>query len=291
VFCIGCGKEVNASDAFCRSCGRSLSDTKPVQHTYRAPTKGIGLSGGKIVAIVLGVVFLGAIIRVATRPFSVGNENSGTSPAPPTAPSKESSSVKTATFDEASAVIKACGKPAKDHPQELNAGAGSEGRALEYSKYNTELWFYRGPESAQWMLMSAFSVNGDSPLEIAVANKWMPCMKGGLQDHYHIGVSEKEAAETDKAVNKSLVDSRKAFARELDSQLLEMGIESKTFILGQDATTLVVQDALAGRVRANQLSNNSILMAKLKFLGFKKLKYNNGFEGEMFSGFDWDLTK
>jgi hypothetical protein len=67
-----------------------------------------------------------------------------------------------------------------------------------------------------------------------------------------------------------------------------MGIESKTFTVGQDAITLVVEDALASRVRARQITNNTILMAKLRMLGFKKLKYSNGFEGEMFPvwGFD-----
>jgi hypothetical protein len=43
-------------------------------------------------------------------------------------------SITPATFDEAAAVIKARGEPTKDHPQELNAGAGSEGRALVYRR-------------------------------------------------------------------------------------------------------------------------------------------------------------
>jgi hypothetical protein len=70
-----------------------------------------------------------------------------------------------------------------------------------------------------------------------------------------------------------------------------MGIESSTSTVGKDASTLVIQDALAGRVRANQISHNTALMTNLKLLGFKKLKYNNGFDGEMFTGFVWDLTK
>ena len=82
MFCTGCGKEASASDAFCRGCGRPLSDTKPVRYiTYRAPTKGSGLSGGKIIAIVLGVVFLGAIIRVVTvvneQPAATNKDSSG----------------------------------------------------------------------------------------------------------------------------------------------------------------------------------------------------------------------
>lgn len=66
MFCIGCGKEAGASDSFCLGCGRPLSDTEPVQSiTYRAPTKNRGLLG-KTIAIVFVVVFVGAIIRVAT---------------------------------------------------------------------------------------------------------------------------------------------------------------------------------------------------------------------------------
>jgi len=53
----------------------------------------------------------------------------------------------------------------------------------------------------------------------------------------------------------------------------------------------VIEDALAGRVRANQISGNTALITELKLLGFKTLKYNNGFEGEMYTGFHWDLTK
>ena len=151
---------------------------------------------------------LAVVIAIATRndksdetSKKVGNESLGTSPTPT---STQQSAVKAATFDEAAAVIAACGKPTQDHPQELNAGTGSEGRALVYGKYNTELWFYRGPESAQWMLMTAFAANGDTSLEIAAANKRMPCVKGGLQDHLHTGWSEKEAKEQDEAVRKSL---------------------------------------------------------------------------------------
>lgn len=226
---------------------------------------------------------LAVVIAIATRK---DKSEEATTPT-----SKPQPAVKAATIDEAAAVIAACGKPTQDHPQELNAGAGSEGRALVYPKYNTELWFHRGPQSAQWMLMNAFLANGNDTISVEAANKRMPCMKGGLQAHF--GHLEKEADEIKNqlGLNENRVKARKDYAAELDTQLLEMGIESKTFAVGQDARTLVIQDALAGRVRASQITNNSDLMAKLRLLGFRKLKYNNGFEGEMFTGFEWDLTK
>jgi hypothetical protein len=275
IHCIACGAEVAVGSRFCAACGRLLTTkTRPLVWL-------LAIIGG----IVAPLVIVGAIVR-----------NSDNSPsAPETAQTKQPSrSGETAKYDEAAAVIKACGKPSEDHPQKLNAGTGSEGRALVYRKYNTELWFYRGPESHKWMLMSGFAADGDDSLLVSVLNKRMPCMEGRLQDHYNMGHTEQEAADIQKNVDgasKSLVNSRHTFATELDRQLLDMGIESKTYAVGKDATTLVIQDALAGRVRANQISQNTQLMSNLRVLGFKKLKYNNGFEGEMFTGFSWNLTK
>lgn len=84
---------------------------------------------------------------------------------------------------------------------------------------------------------------------------------------------------------------RKAYAKVIDQQLLELGIESKTFTQGTQAKTIVIQDALAGRVRANSLGKNSTMFEQLKALGFTRLNYTNGFEGDMYEGFTWDLTK
>jgi hypothetical protein len=203
-------------------------------------------------------------------------------------PETKQTSLNPAKYDELAAVVKACGKPTDNHPQQLNAGAGSIGRALVYRQYNTELWFYSGPESDKWMLMSAFPVNETNTIIVESANRRMPCMRGGLQDHFK--AIAKLAAEMKKELG-DLVKARKDYAGEVDTQLLEKGIESRTFTEGREAKTLVIQDVLAGRVRAQQLSNNSDLMARLRLLGFKKLKYNNGLSDEMFAGFVWDLTK
>jgi hypothetical protein len=231
-----------------------------------------------------GLVLLGILIGI----FSPNEHGTATPSKSSHAPEKPA--MIPAKYDEAEAVIKLCGKPTQDHPQDFGLGAGSEGRALVYHKYNTELWFYRGHDSPQWILMNAFVANGNDVLSVEAANKRMPCMNGGLQAHF--GHLAKEAADIKHQVGlDNPVKARKDFAKELDAQLLDIGIESKTFTVGQDATVLVIEDALAGRVRANQIAGNSTLMAKLKILGFKKLKYNNGFEDEMFTGFYWDLTK
>jgi len=118
-----------------------------------------------------------------------------------------------ATFDEIAAVIKACGKPTKDHPQELQAGASSEGRALVYRNYNTELWFYRGPRSQQWMLMNSFVANGDDSLSVEEANARMPCMHGNLQDHMRAPQNEEErmAVERAKTVEENVGERTKSF--------------------------------------------------------------------------------
>ena len=87
------------------------------------------------------------------------------------------------------------------------------------------------------------------------------------------------------------VAARKAYAQVIDQQLLESGIESKTFTKGAQAKTIVIQDALAGRVRANAIGKNSTMFDQLKALGFTRLNYTNGFEGDLYEGFTWDLTK
>ena len=84
---------------------------------------------------------------------------------------------------------------------------------------------------------------------------------------------------------------RKAYAKVIDQQLLELGIESNTFTRGAQAKTIVIQDALAGRVRANSLGKNSTMFDQRRALGFTRLNYTNSFEGDSYESFTWDLTK
>jgi len=87
------------------------------------------------------------------------------------------------------------------------------------------------------------------------------------------------------------IKARKEYAKEIDRQLLDKGIESSTYTTGPDATTLVIKDILAGRVRAHELSKNEGLFTELRVLGFKKLIYQNGLEGDLGFGWKWDLTQ
>ena len=241
-----------------------------------APTKVLVVAG----SLFVGMLVLGALLSDSS---SSGTSNNSSTIA-------TQSHMTPAKYDEIAAVVAACGQPLSERPQELNAGTGSEGRALVYRRYNTELWFYRGPDSKQWMLMNVFQAGGDQAITIAEANRRMPCMKGRLQNHF--GDLEKEAAEMKKELGlDNPVKARKDAAASIDSELLNMGIESRTYTEGKAATTLVIEDPLAGRVRASQIGGNSSLMAELKVLGFKTLKYNNGFDGDMYAGFHWDLTK
>jgi hypothetical protein len=73
------------------------------------------------------------------------------------------------------------------------------------------------------------------------------------------------------------IATRKAYAKVIDEQLLEMGIESKTFTQGAQAKTIVIQDALCGRVRANSLGKNSTMFDQLKVVGFTR--HGNPYEG------------
>ena len=84
------------------------------------------------------------------------------------------------------------------------------------------------------------------------------------------------------------VAARKVYAKVIDQQMLESGIESKTLTQGAQAKTIVIQDVLAGRVRANSLGKNSTMFEQLKALGFTRLNYTNGFEGDLYEGFTWD---
>lgn len=88
-----------------------------------------------------------------------------------------------------------------------------------------------------------------------------------------------------------LAATRRQYAKIVDSQLLEAGIESETVTAKAGDVNLIIRDPLAGRVRMTAISKNSTLFENLRQLGFKKLIYTNGFEGDMYQGWTWDLSK
>ena len=86
-----------------------------------------------------------------------------------------------------------------------------------------------------------------------------------------------------------MIAARKTYAQVIDQQLLDMGIESKTYTAGADAKTLVIEDVLAGRVRQNAIQQNDALFQNLRDLGFTRLKYTNGYTDDLGYGVEWTI--
>jgi len=86
-----------------------------------------------------------------------------------------------------------------------------------------------------------------------------------------------------------MLAARKAYATVIDQQLLNMGIESKTYATGSQAKTLVIEDALAGRVRQNAIQKNGSLFDNLRTLGFTHLEYKNDFDGDLSFDVVWTI--
>jgi uncharacterized iron-regulated membrane protein len=85
------------------------------------------------------------------------------------------------------------------------------------------------------------------------------------------------------------IAARKAYAKVIDQQLLDMGIESETYTAGAQARTLVIKDALAGRVRQNGIQKNDQLFDNLRTLGFTRLEYTNGFDSDLSYDVYWTI--
>jgi hypothetical protein len=60
-------------------------------------------------------------------------------------------------------------------------------------------------------------------------------------------------------------------------------------MVGADATTLVIEDTLAGRVRQNSIQQHDTLFDNLRALGFTHLKYTNNFESDLNYGAVWTI--
>jgi hypothetical protein len=52
---------------------------------------------------------------------------------------------------------------------------------------------------------------------------------------------------------------------------------------------LVIEDALAGRVRQNSIQQNDTLFDRLRALGFAHLKYTNSVESDLNYGVGWTI--
>jgi hypothetical protein len=108
----------------------------------------------------------------------------------------------------------------------------------------------------------------------------------------HPAITTPPKPKTPAQIAADAVALRKAYAKVIDQQLIEAGIESKTYTNGAQAKTMVIEDVLAGRVRANEIGKNSQMFEQLRALGFTKLLYTDGFESlDSHQGFTWDLGK
>lgn len=112
-------------------------------------------------------------------------------------------------------------------------------------------------------------------------------VQNSASDHQaEVGAAMAASRPVPKLTEPQQIAARKAYAKKLDIQMLDMKIESRTVATGANADTLVIEDALAGRVRAREIGENYPLLAEMRMLGFKELKYTNGDEA-----WHWNLKK
>jgi len=105
-------------------------------------------------------------------------------------------------------------------------------------------------------------------------------------------VNASQAPDANKPSTKSEIEParqlRKTFAHQFDRKMLEAHIESRTNTFGPEDGTLLITDSLAGRGRAKKIAS-ALDFELLNKLGFKKVVYTNGFEGEIGTMFTWGI--
>jgi zinc-ribbon domain len=105
-------------------------------------------------------------------------------------------------------------------------------------------------------------------------------------------VNASQAPDTNKPSTKSRIEParqlRKSFAHQFDRKMLEARLESRTKTFGAEDATLLITDSLAGQIRARKIVD-ALDFELLNKLGFKKVVYTNGFEGEIGTTFTWGI--
>jgi hypothetical protein len=104
-------------------------------------------------------------------------------------------------------------------------------------------------------------------------------------------VNASQAPDANKSSTKSEIEPaqlRKTFAHQFDRKMLEARIESRTKTYGPEDTALLITDSLAGQIRARKIVD-ALDFELLSKLGFKKIVYTNGFEGEIGTTFTWGI--
>jgi hypothetical protein len=104
-------------------------------------------------------------------------------------------------------------------------------------------------------------------------------------------VNASQTPDTNKPSTKSEIEParlRKTFAAQFDRKMFEARIESRTKTYGPEDTALLITDSLAGQIRAKKIAH-ALDFELLNKLGFKKVVYTNGFEGEIGTTFTWGI--
>ena len=105
-------------------------------------------------------------------------------------------------------------------------------------------------------------------------------------------VNASQAPDTNTPSTKSKIETaqqlRKTFAHQFDRKMLEARIESTTKTYGPEDTALLITDSLAGQIRARKIVD-ALDFELLNKLGFKKVVYTNGFEGQIGTTFTWGI--
>jgi len=100
------------------------------------------------------------------------------------------------------------------------------------------------------------------------------------------------AQQKERSANKAaaLLLSRKDFAKNLETLLLDRGLNVDVTTQGSKSEVLRIKWALTSKVAAHELRKGDII-SSAKELGFKKVQLTNGFQSELGESWTWDLTK
>lgn len=111
----------------------------------------------------------------------------------------------------------------------------------------------------------------DSTRKAALDRRWQQ-----LDDRATVAYRAKEA-ERARALAVQMVDQRKTFARALETQYLDQGLNVTVTTRGQAATTLHLKWILVDRVMAHQVSKSD-LVPRLREMGFKRFEISDGYD-------------
>jgi FKBP-type peptidyl-prolyl cis-trans isomerase len=85
-----------------------------------------------------------------------------------------------------------------------------------------------------------------------------------------------------------MIAARKEFARKLETNYLDNGLNIDVTAEGPKAQVLKIKYALTSKVLAHQIEKGDLLETA-KTLGFTKVRLTNGFESSLAEGYTWTL--